>query len=294
MKINSKLILGTANFLHPYGIFGNRIPKNKIRDTLNYSKKKKIKYLEISKDYKNAHYFSKEFSEHFKIYNKIDLTPAFLKSISENDLIRYLKIDENNNNISYAVTLRKPNILFKKGGKRFFKLLNKFRLEGKIKKIGVSIYNTKNLKKIIKNFKIDYIQLPLNIVNKEVFISSKRIIKKRKIEIHARSIFLQGLLLKNKNNLPKKIIKLKDDWSFIDESLNKIKVSRFSACINYVLNFKIDKILIGINDLKQLDEILKFKRISKKVPFFSIKKKNLIDPVYWLKFKKNENFKSKY
>ena len=88
--------------------------------------------------------------------------------------------------------------------------------------------------------------------------------------------------------MPKRIIKLKNDWSFIDESLNKIKVSRFSACINYVLNFKIDKILIGINDLKQLDEILKFKRISKKVPFFSIKKKNLIDPVYWLKFKKNE------
>ena len=144
MKINNKLILGTANFLHPYGIFGSRIPKNKIRDTLNYSKNKKIKYLEISKDYKNSQYFFTEFSEYFKIYNKIDLTPAFLKSISENDLIRYLKIDENNNNISYAVTLRKPNILFKKGGKRFFKLLNKFRLEGKIKKIGVSIYNTKN------------------------------------------------------------------------------------------------------------------------------------------------------
>ena len=293
MKINNKLILGTANFLHPYGILGNKIPKNKIKNILNYSKKKKIKYLEISKDYKNSQYFT-EFSKYFKIYNKIDLTSSFIKSISENDLIRYLKIDENNKNISYAVTLRKPNILFKKGGKKFFKILNKFRLEGKIKKIGISIYKTKNLKNIIKNFKIDYIQLPLNIVNKEVFISSKKIIRKRKIEIHARSIFLQGLLLKKNNNLPKNIIKLKDDWSFIDKSLNKIKVSRFSACINYVLNFKIDKILIGINDLKQLDEILKFKRISKKIPFFSIKKKNLIDPIYWLKFKKNENFRSKH
>lgn len=291
MKINKKLIIGTANFLHPYGIFGSKVSQNKIKDILNFSKKKKIKYLEIAKDYNNSKYLI-ESSKYFKIYNKIDLTLTFLTN-SEKDLIKYLKI-EKNNNIAFGITLRKPNILLKKGGKRFFKILNKLRLEGKIKKIGISIYNTKSLKKIIENFKIDYIQIPLNIVNEEVFISSKRIIKKRKIEIHVRSIFLQGLLLKNKNNLPKSIIKLKDDWSFIDESLNNIKVSRFLACINYVLNLKIDKVVIGVNDRKQLDEILKSKRITKKIPFFSIKKKNLIDPRNWIKFKKNENFKSKH
>ena len=282
MKINKKLILGTANFLHPYGIFGNKVSQKKIRDILVFSKKKKIKYLEIAKDYNNSQYFLGEPSKYFKVYNKIDLTPSFLKTISENNLIRHLKIDKNDSNISYGVTLRKPNVLFKKGGKKFFKILNKLRIEGKIKKIGISIYNTNKLKDIIKNFRIDYIQLPLNIINDKVFISSKRIIKKKKIEIHARSIFLQGLLLKNKNNLPKSIIKLKDDWSFIDESLKKIKTSRFSACINFVLNFKIDKIVIGIDDCKQLNEILKFKRISKKIPFFSIKKKDLIDPRNWL------------
>ena len=40
--------------------------------------------------------------------------------------------------------------------------------------------NTNKLKDIIKNFRIDYIQLPLNIINDKVFISSKRIIKKKK------------------------------------------------------------------------------------------------------------------
>ena len=30
MKINKKLILGTANFLHPYGIFGNKVSQKKL------------------------------------------------------------------------------------------------------------------------------------------------------------------------------------------------------------------------------------------------------------------------
>ncbi len=281
----NKLILGTANFLNPYGILENKIPKNKIKNILKYSKKKKIKYLEISRDYKNSHFFISQFSKFFKIYNKINLSPSFLKSINENNLNKYLNINKKNKNISYAVTLRKPSNLFNQDGKRFFEILKKMKSEGKIKKIGISIYNTKKLKKIINNFKIDYIQLPLNIVNKEVFISTKKIIKKRKIQIHARSIFLQGLLLKKTKDLPKKIIRLKQDWSHIDDTLEKIKISRFSACINYVLNFKIDKILFGINDYNQLNEILRFKKIHKKIPFFLIKRKNLIDPIYWLKLK---------
>ena len=83
MKINKKLILGTANFLHPYGIFGNKVSQKKIRDILVFSKKKKIKYLEIAKDYNNSQYFLGELSNYFKVYNKIDLTPSFLKTISD-------------------------------------------------------------------------------------------------------------------------------------------------------------------------------------------------------------------
>ena len=36
MKINKKLVLGTANFSHSYGIFGSKVPQNKIKDILNF------------------------------------------------------------------------------------------------------------------------------------------------------------------------------------------------------------------------------------------------------------------
>ena len=63
---------------------------------------------------------------------------------------------------------------------------------------------------ITRQKKIDFVQLPYNVFNQTS--SNKKIInnlKKRNIEIHARSIFLQGTLLKEKINLPNKLKKLK-------------------------------------------------------------------------------------
>ena len=57
--------------------FETRYLKKKIRDILVFSKEKKIKYLEIAKDYNNSQYFLGEPSKYFKVYNKIDLTHHF-------------------------------------------------------------------------------------------------------------------------------------------------------------------------------------------------------------------------
>ena len=100
------------------------------------------------------------------------------------------------------MTLRKPEILLTKIGKEIFGVLNDFKLKGIIKKIGISIYTCKKLEKILKNFQIDYVQIPINLVNISVFNETKKIIKNKKIEIHARSIFLQVLLLRKLHQLP--------------------------------------------------------------------------------------------
>ena len=99
-------------------------------------------------------------------------------------------------NSCYGVTIRRPNLLLKTKGKKIFHLLNQLKKNKKISKIGITIYDTKNLNSIIKKFKIDFIQLPYNFLNYEVFNKTKKLIQRKKIEIHLRSIFLQGLLLK--------------------------------------------------------------------------------------------------
>ena len=79
--------------------------------------------------------------------------------------------------------------------------------------------------------------------------------KKKKITIFARSIFLQGLLIKKYDILEKKIIKKNlDDWfnTCKKNLINPVKVGLdFCKLIN-----EIDFIIIGVNNLSELKEII--------------------------------------
>lgn len=280
----NKIILGTANFGKNYGLFKNKVDKNEIMSILNYAKKNKIKYLDTAEEYSKLDLkYNKNFRK-FKIFKKLNLNSNFLKDSSKINLNKNLSKVIFNDYPCFSLTLRKPDILLKTSGKKVFKILSEFRKLGKIKKIGISIYDTKNLKKIINNFKIDYIQLPLNIINYEVFNLTKKIIRNKKIEIHVRSIFLQGLLLKKSNQLPLQLKKLKPNWKKLEKKISNLKLTHYEACLNFIINSKVDKIIIGINDKKHLKKFLNFKKINSIIPFFYIKRKKLIDPIYWLKF----------
>ena len=287
MQIAKKLILGSANFSTSYGILKNKVSKHQIKKILNYAKKRGVQFLELSKDYNNTNLkYLNSFSK-FKLFKKIDLSSNYLKKNIRNNLILYLSNNKNIKKFCYGVTIRKPDLLLKSRGKFVYDILHNLKKNKKIKKIGITIYNTRNLKKIIKNFKIDYIQLPLNLVNYKIFYDVKKIIKKKNIELHARSIFLQGILLKNSDQLPNILKNLKNYWLKIDNKLKKEKITRYSACLNFILNCKVDKILFGVNNKNQIKELLNFKTDKKKIPTFKIKQKSLIDPIEWLKYNKN-------
>ena len=75
------------------------------------------------------------------------------------------------------------------------KILYKLKKDNIIKKIGISIYDFTILKKVISKFNIDVIQLPYNLVDRRIE-KFKKLFIKNKIQIYARSIFLQGTILK--------------------------------------------------------------------------------------------------
>ena len=168
--------------------------------------------------------------------------------------------------------------------------INKLKKLKIIKKFGVSIYNFSKLEKYILDKNIDVIQLPYNIFdNRFLHRRIQLALKKRKktLEIHARSIFLQGLLLQNsksKDLIIRKNIDLFKKWDVFNKNNKNQKISN---CINYVKSsIKIDKILIGIDSLKQLIMFSKvFSKNKNQTPirFNSKIKKNIIDPRKWKK-----------
>jgi aryl-alcohol dehydrogenase-like predicted oxidoreductase len=286
-NIYNKIIIGTANFSKKYGILNNILPEKKINSILKLSIKSGIKEIDTANEYNKFQQKNFLKLKKFKIYQKINLKDCKYEEKLEEKIYEYLFLRTNSRiNTLHAVTFRNPEILLTKKGKKIFNFINNLKLKKIIKKIGISIYNCKKLKNILKDFHIDYIQVPINLVNISTYNKTKKIINKKNIEIHARSIFLQGLLLKKSSDLPIKLKSLKIYWKKIDRYLQLNNIDKYSACINFIMNLKVDKLIVGFDNEDQLKELLNVKKTKKNIPYFNIPKKKIIDPIHWLKLKK--------
>ena len=108
--------------------------------------------------------------------------------------------------------------------------------------------------------------------------------KKKNIEVHVRSIFLQGILLLKHNELPKKLKKLNKKFMLWEKWLKKNKFSPLQICLNFVLQHnQIDGFVIGFNNSNQFNQFLKFKKIRNDflLPNLNVKNKKLVDPRKW-------------
>ena len=110
-----------------------------------------------------------------------------------------------------------------------------------------------------------------------------KILKNRKIKIHCRSIFLQGLLVNSKYQKKKYFLKWKNTFDKFNTWIENNTPNNLSACLSFVFTNKyLDKILIGVNTKKNLEEILSTKIDKKTIfPNFGTKDKRLLNPVYW-------------
>ncbi|MDC0043752.1 aldo/keto reductase [Candidatus Pelagibacter sp.] len=284
-----KIVIGTANFNQRYGLsnfkFKKKEIKNKIIKTI---KRSKIKYIDTAFDYNlSTNFIQSANIKKFNIITKIKIpkrnTIKFFKNIRM-QILKKIKAFEIKK--LEAVLFHETKDLNHSNGFKLLKILQDLKKEGKIKKIGVSLYTSNDLKIVLKIFKPDIVQLPLNVFNQNLIRSKYfKIIKKRKISIQVRSIFLQGLLLKNIDKLKKlklnKMLFLNlinfDKWCI------RNKISRIEACVYFIKNIKgINLITIGFNNQKEFNEILKALKKNKKLNFRRFNLNSVItDPRKW-------------
>ena len=284
--MQNKIVIGTANFDYRYGLKKNKLSKFNKNKIINFCINNKLRYFDTAIDYK----LKKINFKKFKVISKIKLpkrnTSYFiqnLENIIQNELKKF--------NLKYfnSILIHQYNDLLKKNGKMYLNALNSLKKKGLIKKIGISIYSEKEIVRTLKIFKPKIIQFPINIFNQNV-LSKKMInfLKKKKIVIQARSIFLQGLLLQQSlNNLDIKFNKeMKINFEKLKYFCNKNKISQLDLCVSFIKSKKfIDLITLGIENEDQINEFIKSSKKKIKVNYlkFDIKNKNLTDPRKWKK-----------
>ena len=290
--MNSKLILGTVQFGLHYGINNTigKLTEDQVFELLETAYELGIRTLDTAEAYGNAHSiissFHKQSKKRFNIISKYS-SSNFDYPI---DLVERIQVHCSNFNVNYleGYMFHSYND-FKININNDPNVLDNIKNSGLVKKIGVSAYSNDEIEDLLNFKNINLIQLPFNLFDNEY--QRKEILekaKKRNIEIHTRSVFLQGLFFKDFNTLTNCLLPLKNNLSELSLILKNNNISIESLALNYPLNKTyIDKVLIGVDSLEQLKNNIKAtendfdKSIYEKIDCIQIKNTKLLNPSNW-------------
>jgi aryl-alcohol dehydrogenase-like predicted oxidoreductase len=288
-----KLALGTVQFGIDYGVnsLNGQVKSKEVKKILNYAYSKNIDLLDTALNYGNSEKIIGRFNVlNFKVVTK---TRCFDNPKINNNDVKLLNNDfhQSLKNLKqdsvYGLLIHDANDLLKPGAEKLFDQLQKLKQSKKIVKIGVSVYDYSQLKFIVDNFDIDVVQLPFNILDRRMLNNGTiTALHKKNIDVHARSIFLQGLLLMSQQKRPSKFKPWSSLWKMWHEWLNDNRITALEATLRYALSIKeISKVIVGVDSKDQLEQIvISSEGILPKIPLeLCTNDLNLLNPSKWKK-----------
>ena len=128
---------------------------------------------------------------------------------------------------------------------------------GLIHKLGVSVYYPQQVYKIFERYPLDIVQLPLSVYDQRFKISGcLEFLSKLHVEIHVRSVFLQGLLLMDLGRIPSYFNPVLDKIKNYYYCLDELKISKCQAAFNFIKSCDgIDYAIVGVQTAGQLMQL---------------------------------------
>ncbi len=135
---------------------------------------------------------------------------------------------------------------------------------GWVARTGASIYDAGQLDLVESRFTPQLVQMPLNALDQRPIVSGALArLKAKNIEIHARSVFLQGLLLMEPKALPDFFLPIRNDIETLHRCWAEKGRSAIDGCLGFALQLpEIDAVIVGANRVTEFDEIVDVARHS--------------------------------
>lgn len=250
----NKLSIGTAQFGMVYGISNKKgkVSQPLINEILNFGINNNIRSIDTAKSYSDSEkkigeYIKNHDAKFWDITTKVEHLNISLKA--------QLNDSENNLGCKPTTILAHSINLYQKDS--FQKQIKELKQKKIIMKTGVSVYSNNDILKALRNPQfLDVIQLPINILDTRLI--KKGALKKINslgIEIHARSIFLQGLLYLSKFELESRFKGVIKSLNYLRDIIKKEDLTLAEYSLLFVASRKeITKVVIGVESLVQLEE----------------------------------------
>jgi aryl-alcohol dehydrogenase-like predicted oxidoreductase len=126
-----------------------------------------------------------------------------------------------------------------------------------VEKIGVSIYAPDELTALCARYRLDLVQAPYNVIDRRLVTSGwLSRLRAGGTEVHARSVFLQGLLLMPGPRRPASFDRWQPLWNLWDGWLAQQGLSAIQGCLGFALaQPEFEHLVIGIDSVEHLKEI---------------------------------------
>jgi aryl-alcohol dehydrogenase-like predicted oxidoreductase len=261
MAITSRLALGTVQFGLAYGIAnrtGQPVQDDVVR-IIRRAGEAGMDTLDTAVAYGNAERSLGEVGVHgWRIVTKLPPLPegasaaTWVASQIGESLAR-LRVER-----VYGLMLHQPAALFGSQGAALFRAMSEARRNGLVEKIGISAYGPEEIRAVAERFRIDIVQAPFNVIDRRIHDSGCLAwMQQHGIEFHARSIFLQGLLLMPAHQRPPRFSRWANLWRAWHEWLSDNRVTALSACLGFATsNAGVARAVIGVDSPAHLEEII--------------------------------------
>lgn len=257
-----RIALGTAQFGLPYGISNSigQTSQAECAAILSYAKKLGVRMLDTASAYGESETTLGHIGvTNWKVITKLPVLPEHEVDVGkwvDSQLTRSLS--RLNVQKIHGLLLHNPDQLLSTRGQALYEALLDLRERGLVHQVGISIYSPDELDRLPPSMRFDIVQAPFNILDQRMITSGwADQLAVQGCEFHARSIFLQGLLLMPSGMRPRYFDTWSNLWKSWETWLDHNRLSAVEACLSSVLQIpEISKLVIGVNSLEQLTQTL--------------------------------------
>ena len=290
-----KLVLGTVQLGLKYGIAnrGQAVPAGEACALLQLAHARGIRMLDTAPAYGESESVVgrclAELDGRFQIVTKTLPLPRAGARPADVDAVRRefsASLKRLGSESVYGILVHHAGDLLGPEGARLYGLLAEWRDRGQALKIGVSVYTGAEALAAFERYRLDIVQLPLSVFDQRLAADGTLLeLKRRHAEIHARSVFLQGLALMEPDALPPGFESARPFVARFHDALANRGVSPVAGALGYVAQIaEIDRIVVGVDSAAQLSEcVAALEQRVPKLDFsgFACRDESLLDPRRW-------------
>jgi len=283
----NRIVLGGAQLGLPYGILngGETLSREEVARILDTAAGHGIDAIDTAIAYGQSESVIGETAQNrFKIISKLPPIPSEVSNVSQ--WVR-TQIDASLSRLKCtsldALLLHRSQDLTEAHGAELYAAISSLKVEKIIQRFGVSIYAPGELTGIIGTFDIDVVQAPLNVFDRRILGVIDQLTALN-IEVHVRSVFLQGVLIAKPENRPQRFQPWSEHFARFDKWVNTSGMSAMACCLGFALQQPgIAKLVIGTTSAISLAEIMtSIPNMKLEVPAdLQSSTEQLIDPRVW-------------